>query len=833
VAGPIYRWLTTNTRDEKTGNPVSDLLRQCRKSFITVAILTLPITLLGITPLLYLWNLMDRVMASRSEATLISLTVLVLVAYAFWSALEWIRSRILIRISLRMDWDIAPRVFDTAFRRHVSRKKSNVHQIMGDVEKLRAFMTGSQMINVMGLPYVPLFILIGFLMHPWLGIYLIFAATVESLATLATTRATKPALLEASSAKSDADKLADQGVRHAETALALGMLPVVRKRWYQKHQRFLTMQANASEAAGLLGEVGNFLSKANMSMVFAVMIFLAIMGAVTPGMAIAAIFLLRMAISPITGIAKGWETIVLARQSLERLNDMVAEDDAEPERMALPRPKGHLKVETLIAQPQGAKTPVVFNFNFEAHPGEVIAVVGPSAAGKSSLLRLLAGIWIPNRGSARLDGADLSKLVRSDGGSALGFVPQEIEFFEATIAENIARLGDVNADAVVRAAQAAGVHEMILSFPDGYESMLGDSGQVLTGGQKQRLAIARALYGDPAYIVMDEPNANLDDAGERDLVEVVGRLKAKGCLVIFSTHRPNLIQAADKLLMVRDGQQAAFGTVAELTQLLKNPELLPDTSRSPRVAAAKPEAARAGPQSTQPQSHDPKPAASKPADSKPVDSKPVDSKPVDSKAADSKPVAPKPVQPQPVEPQVASAPTEPKPSDPPSPPVESALLPDLQKADALRAEARWAEALGIYLAAHAELPNNAPLAHNIALCMLALGRIGEAVEFSGKAHTADPDFWQAGFLHAKTLIVTFKDEQAQPILRELLAKYPDNADIRIELAASVWRTTKDSAVIDELLLPLRERSDLNDNLTLARLIKSMDGDKTQRKVVSK
>ena len=283
MAGPIYRWLTTNTREEMTGNPVSDLLRQCRRSFITVAILTLPITLLGITPLLFLWNLMDRVMASRSEATLISLTVLVLVAYAFWSALEWIRSRILIRISLRMDWDIAPRVFDTAFRRYVSRKKSNVHQVMGDVEKLRAFMTGAQMINVMGLPYVPFFILIGFIMHPWLGIYLIFAATVESLATLATTRATKPALLEASTAKSDADKLAAQGVRHAETALALGMLPVVRKRWYQKHQRFLTMQANASEAAGLLGEVGNFLSKANMSMVFAVMIFLAIMGAVTPG----------------------------------------------------------------------------------------------------------------------------------------------------------------------------------------------------------------------------------------------------------------------------------------------------------------------------------------------------------------------------------------------------------------------------------------------------------------------------------------------------------------------------------------------------------------------
>ncbi len=585
MAGIISRWITTNTKDQENGNPVSDLLRQCKRSFIFVMVMTFLLTVMSLTPMIYLWNVFDRVLASRSEPTLISLTIVVLIAYGFWAALEWIRTRILIRISLRIDWDIAARVFDTAFRRYVMRKQVNVHQVMDDVVNLRQFLTGSGIIAMMTIPFVPVFIIVGFIMHPYLGTYIVLATIVEVMATVMTVKITTPALREAASSSAEANRLASQSVRQAETALALGMHPAIRRRWHQKHLHFLNLQVNASESAGLLGGVASFISHANGSLIFGVAIFLSLSGVVTPGIAIGAMLLLRMAMSPIKAIADGWEKIALARQSLERLNDMVAEDNQVVKRLPLPPPQGHLTVDMLIAQPQGAKAPVIFNVNFKANPGEVIAVVGPSAAGKSSLLRLLAGIWIPTRGSARLDGADISNMVRDDGGHYFGYVPQDIEFFDATIAENIARLQTIDPEQVVAAAMAAGVHEMILSFPNGYESSLGEVGQVLTGGQKQRMAIARALYGKPKYIVMDEPNANLDEQGERELVELVKSLKAQGCLVIFSTHRPLLISVADRILLLKNGQQVAMGSMKEMLTLLGQP--LPSITNTTTPSAPK------------------------------------------------------------------------------------------------------------------------------------------------------------------------------------------------------------------------------------------------------
>ncbi len=569
MPGLIDRFLDTNAKGTPGGNPVSDLLRQCKRSFIFVAIVTFVIELLSITPIVFMWNVFDRVVTSRSTTTLLSLTVLVLLAYGFWSGLEWVRTRMMIRISLRIDWDIAARVFDTAFRRYVARKAVDVHQVMGDVVHLRQFLTGGAVLALMSAPYAVVFILIGWAFHPYLAIFIFVATLVQLMAAYSTSRITTPALRDANNASAEASRLAAQSLRQAEIALALGMQPVIRRRWYQKHQHFLGLQVNASESAGLVGGLTSYLAHALPSLQIALSGYLAIIGEITGGMMIAAMFLLSRAIQPIKQVMGSWPQIQSAKQSLERLNAMVAEDDQLSERMPLPPPCGQLDVAELIAQPPGAKRPVVFNINFKAQAGQAIALIGPSAAGKTSLIKLLVGLWEPQRGHVRLDGAEIAPWVRDDLGRYIGYVPQDIELFEGTVAENIARLGEVDAEKVVAAAKGAGIHEIVLGLPAGYETRLGETGHVLTGGQKQRIAIARALYNEPAYIVMDEPNANLDDEGERALVKLIHDLKARKALVVFSSHRPRLIGAADQVLVLRAGQQVVFGPLAEVLGQLK------------------------------------------------------------------------------------------------------------------------------------------------------------------------------------------------------------------------------------------------------------------------
>jgi ATP-binding cassette subfamily C exporter for protease/lipase len=560
----VDRFLNTSTSGKPGGNPVSDLLRECKKSFVFVALLTFVIEVLSIAPIVFMWNMFDRVISSRSAVTLVSLTALVMLVYGFWSSLEWVRTRIMIRISLRIDWDIAARVFDTSFRRYVARKDVDVHQVLGDVIQLRQFLTGAPLLALMSAPYAVIFIFIGWAFHPYLAIFILVSTLIQLLAAYSTSRITTPALREANNASAEAKRLAAQSLRQSDTALALGMQTAIRRRWFEKHQKFLGLQVNASESAGLVGGVTNFLSHSLPSLQIALACFLAIEGAITGGMVIAATFLLTRAISPIKQVMGSWSSIQSAKQSLERLNDMVAEDELAAERMQLPAPIGFLEVRELVAQPSTAKRPVIFNLNFSAKPGQVLAILGPSAAGKTSLIKLLAGLWVPGRGHIRLDGAEIAPWIRDDLGQHIGYVPQDIELFEGTVAENIARLGPVDADKVVAAAKAIGMHEIILSFPSGYETRLSETGYALTGGQKQRLAIARAVYGDPVYLLMDEPNANLDDEGERALIQLIQQCKARQVLVVFSSHRPKLLGSADLALVLKDGQQVAFGPIKEV-----------------------------------------------------------------------------------------------------------------------------------------------------------------------------------------------------------------------------------------------------------------------------
>jgi PrtD family type I secretion system ABC transporter len=509
-------------------------------------------------------NVYDRVLSSRSGATLASLTIIVVGLYIFWSALEWIRSRLLVRLALRVDWELAGHVFDAAFRRHVRRKSANTHQVLNNLLTLRQAMTGQPILAVMDAPFAIVFIIIGAIFHPYLAIFAAVSCVLMLIATYSTQKLTTPVLRAANDASAEASRLAAFNMRHAETGYALGMQSAIRERWYDRHRGFLELQVGASETTGLLGGVSGFLVRALPSLQMGLAAWLAIEGLITGGMIIVASILISKAVGPINKLLSNWKDIVTARQAYDQLNALLNEDEAPGTQMKLPAPTGHLVLTDAAGIPPGALKSVIAGVNFAVEPGHSVAIVGPSAAGKTSLTKLLVGVWKPGRGSVRLDGVEISDWNHEELGAQIGYVPQEIDFFEGSISDNIARLGTVDAAKVVAAAKLIGSHEMILAFPKGYDTVLGENGYALSSGQRQRIAIARALYGMPRYVVMDEPNSNLDEPGEQALTQAIEDLKKQGSTVILTTHRPRLINIVDYILVLRAGTQLRYAPAKDM-----------------------------------------------------------------------------------------------------------------------------------------------------------------------------------------------------------------------------------------------------------------------------
>ena len=550
--------------------PLQVILHECRRSFYLAFGITVIADLLSIAPLLYMMQVMDRVISSRSGITLFSLTALIIAIYVFWSALEWIRSRLMVRLSLRIDWDLSADIFDASFRRYVGRKNVNVQQLLGDLTNVRQFLTGQGALTIMDAPFAIVFIIIGAMFHPFLALFALIASVLMLAAGYFTQKITTPILQVANDANTEAARVASNSLRHAESTLALGMMGAIRQKWYNQHHKYLQNQVNASEATGLMGGFSGFLQKALPSLQMALGAFLAMQGLITVGMVMAASMLISKSVAPIQKLITNWKELVAAKQSYDRLNELLQEDSKREMQMALPPVIGKLEVSKAAAVPPGHNKPVLMGIDFKVEPGQAVAIVGPSAAGKTCLARLLVGIWKPVQGSVRLDGVELSEWNPDEFGPQIGYVPQEIEFFEGTVAENIARLGEIDAEKVVQAAKLIGMHEIILSFPKGYDTELGETGFALSGGQRQRLAIARAFYGMPKYIVMDEPNANLDEVGESALVQAVGFLKTQGSAIIMTTHRPRLVSVVDSLLVLRNGQQVGFGPAEDMINAVRN-----------------------------------------------------------------------------------------------------------------------------------------------------------------------------------------------------------------------------------------------------------------------
>lgn len=561
---------------EKERGPIARMLLESRRIFTFALLLTAVTEILSIAPILYMMNLFDRVLASRSEVTLISLTVLLLAVYTFSGAIEWVRRRLMVRYAMRLDWDLAIDVFNASFRRFVGHKHINVQQIMGDLVELRKFFQGNTLMSILEVPFSVVFAAIAFFFHPWLAYFAFTVLIAMVILAYLKQRAATPLLRVANQSAAETDRMVAESLRHSETALALGMMPSIRNRWYRSHQDDLVLQANGSEVSGLIGGLSSLLTRSMPQLSMGLMVYLAIAGEVTGGMAIAGMFLISKTMRPVQTLMNEWQKIVKARLAVERLERLLTQDEVWQARLPLPPARGELQVSKLISMTP-ARRAILSGVDFALRPGQVLGIVGPSAAGKTTLVKHLVGILRPTSGSVRLDGADLADWIRSEHGPHLGYVPQDVMVLEGTVAENIARMGTVDAEAVVLAAQKVDLHKTILGFPDGYETQLGDSGFALTGGQKQRLLIARALYGAPRLVVMDEPSSSLDAAAERALLKTIRELRDAGTTVVITTHRPQLLSTTDVVLVLDKGVQTGFGLTQEMGE-----SVMQNVRRTPR-----------------------------------------------------------------------------------------------------------------------------------------------------------------------------------------------------------------------------------------------------------
>lgn len=547
---------------------ITEALLQFKKIFHSIGAFTACINLLMLAPSIYMMQVYDRVLASHNEFTLYMLSVMILGLYALISVLEHIRSMVVIRVGGKIDAFLNQRVYTAAFEQNLKQSGVNAGQALNDLTTIRQFVTGNGMFAFFDAPWFPVYLLVIFIFNFWLGVFaLVTTLLLLALAWFNEIVSRKP-LSEANTLAVKSSSTATNNLRNAEVIEAMGMLPQLRTRWFEMHNKFLQLQAEASQKAAAVTAVTKFVQVSTQSLILGVAALLVIKGQVTAGMMIAASILLGRAIAPvqqIIGVWKQWSGVVSA---YKRLNDLLVNNPPREAGMSLPAPKGQLGVEAITAAPPGGQVAILKNVSFSLNPGDIMGLIGPSGSGKSTLARLLVGVWPAAMGKVRLDGADVYQWNKDELGPSIGYLPQDIELFAGTISENIARFAEVDAEKVIQAATLAGVHDMILRFPQGYDTRVGDAGSGLSGGQKQRIGLARALYGLPAFLVLDEPNSNLDDVGEQALSQAILQLRQMGKTVILISHRPNIIRVTNKLLMLRDGMVAAFGPTEQVLKAM-------------------------------------------------------------------------------------------------------------------------------------------------------------------------------------------------------------------------------------------------------------------------
>ena len=550
-------------------NELAQVLVSFKKTFRNIGVFSAVINVLMLMPAIYMLQLYDSVLSSRNEMTLLMLTLIMLGAYAFLGALEYVRSFILIRVGAQLDMKLNKRVYTAAFEECLKKGDSNAGQALKDLTNLRQFLTGNALFAFFDAPWFPIYLTVIFLFHPALGIFALFGTAVIITLAYINEKISHQPLSEANSMAVASTNVASNNLRNAEVIEAMGMLPNIQSRWYKLHSRFLNLQAEASEKAGMVTAISKSFNIALQSLILGLGALLVLENSITPGMMIAGSILFGRAVAPVQLLISVWKQIGSTRSAYERLVKLLELNPAREAGMALPKPQGAIAIEAVTAIPPGAKVPAIKGLNFSLAAGEVLGIIGPSGSGKSTLARLLVGVWPAAAGKVRLDGADVYLWNKDELGPHIGYLPQDIELFAGTVSENIARFGEIDADKVILAARRAGVHDMILKMPEGYDTLLGDGGAGLSGGQKQRIGLARAMYDDPSLIVLDEPNSNLDDVGEQALLAAIIDLRKRGKTIVLMTHRTSILGATTKLLLLQDGTAKLFGPTNQVVEALK------------------------------------------------------------------------------------------------------------------------------------------------------------------------------------------------------------------------------------------------------------------------
>ncbi len=529
-------------------------------------------SLLILAPSGYMLEVYDRVVTSRSHMTLAMLTVLVLAVYAVMEILDWSRGQLMHHASLAFDQSMRQRVFDAIFDANLKRVSGGTSQPMNDFRTVRDFLNTPVLIACMEAPVALVFLLLIFAMSPVLGWTALVAAMIQTFIAWLNQRCTQPPLLAANQSAMAAQQYADGTLRNAQVIESMGMMRDIHQRWVGKQREFLALQAQASESGGAFQAASKLIQQTTSSMLLGLGAWLMLRDELNGGaamMMIASVLGGRV-LAPLVQVVTQWQAVVNVRSAWGRLATFLSALPVRPATMALPPPSGAVAVENVVAMAPGTQTTILRGLTLGLQPGEVLAVVGPSASGKTTLARLLVGLWPAAVGKVRLDGVDVFAWNKEELGQHLGYLPQGVELFDGTLAENIARFGVVDQARVESAARVIGLHDMIIELPNGYDSPVGRDGGLLSGGFRQRIGLARAIYGNPVFVVLDEPNSSLDDAGDAALARAILQLKSRGTTFVVMTHRTSVLSVADKMLILQDGQSRAYGPRDEVLAALSN-----------------------------------------------------------------------------------------------------------------------------------------------------------------------------------------------------------------------------------------------------------------------
>lgn len=560
-----------------------------RTTIIATVVFSFFINLLMFVGPLYMLQIYDRVLSSRNEMTLVMISSIAIAMLISYGLLEWTRSRLLVRAGLQFDEVIADPVFHRVVQQKTAQPGSNAQVALGDIDKVREFMTGQGILAFFDAPWVPLFLALCFAFHPWLGLVATIGALIIFALALANEFTTRGALQDAGKASQGASHFVNTTMQNAEVIRALGMEKQLTKRWLKQHDDMLLHQAKASDRAGIIMSSSKFVRMSLQVAILGTGAYLAIQQLISPGIMIAASIVMGRALAPVEQAVSQWKQFVGARSAHHRLKQLFAAVSEQEERIQLPRPTGALSVDQLFAVVPGTRDTLLRGISFKVSPGDVLAIIGPSGSGKSSLVRHLVGAMSPAGGTVRLDGTELQHWDPDQLGQNMGYLPQDVKLFGGTVFENISRFEDQpNDEDVVAAATLSGAHEMIQTLGNGYETEVGDGGMYLSGGQRQRVGLARAVYQNPSVVVLDEPNSNLDSMGEKALTHCIQELKKAGTTVILVTHKANLLALSDKALMLVNGAVEKFGPTKELFAKAQSQPASPEDQRRVAAGGAKP-----------------------------------------------------------------------------------------------------------------------------------------------------------------------------------------------------------------------------------------------------